>query len=271
MTLDEFRLFHALIYDASGMWFGENRIQYLETRIRKRLQIHQISSVYAYYKFLKNGEEGEKELRELLQLLTINETYFFRNRPQFDLFEQQLIPSIVSRKKAENSKVLRIWSAGCSTGEEPYSISIAILENVPFPRSWDVKIYASDLNFSVLRKAREGIYSRERLRDVTPRRLSLYFSPSAEGFAIRSEAKEQVVFDFHNLKNDNGLHDLDVIFCRNVMIYFDIEEQKRLVQKFYQALRPGGYLLVGHAETLQGLSKDFRFVYKDKGAAYEKK
>jgi chemotaxis protein methyltransferase CheR len=263
-------LFHSLIYNSSGMFIKETRLKYLETRIQKRLEVRRIPSVYSYYKFLTNGEDGAEELKQLLDLLTVNETYFFRNPPQIKLFEERLLPEMISKRESERNKALRIWSAGCSTGEEPYSIAISILDRLSYPRLWDVKVYASDISLSVLKKAKEGIYSKERLREASEKRIDKYFSLRKGGYAIRDEVKKYVIFDFHNLKFENGLRDLDAIFCRNVMIYFDAEEQRRLIQKFHAALRPGGYLLVGHAETLQGLSSDFRFVHENRGSAYQK-
>lgn len=270
MTVEEFRLFHTLIYKACGIYLKENRRDFLETRVKKRLQARQMQSVYGYYQFLNSGEEGRRELLALLDLLTINETYFFRNGPQFDLFEKKLLPELISLRESEKQNTLRIWSAGCSTGEEPYSIAMAVLEQIKFSRCWDIKIFASDLSLTVLQKAKEGVYPVARLKEVSPHRLQNYFIPCEEGYLVKPEVRRRVIFDFHNLKHDDGLHDLDAIFCRNVMIYFDEEEQKRLVQKFHRALRPNGYLLIGHAETLQGLSKDFRFIFHEKGTAYQK-
>ena len=270
MTVEEFRLFHDLIYKACGIYLKDNRQDFLETRLKKRLQARRIPSVYGYYKFINNGDEGRQELLALLDLLTINETYFFRNGPQLDLFDKRLLPDMISRRESEKQNALRIWSAGCSTGEEPHSIAMAVLDLIKYPRCWDIKIFASDLSLTVLQKAKEGIYPTSRLKEVSSERLEKYFDPCAEGYRVKPEVRQHVVFDFHNLKHDNGLQDLDAIFCRNVMIYFDEEEQKRLIQKFHRALRPNGYLLIGHAETLQGLSKDFRFIFHEKGTAYQK-
>ena len=142
MTMDEFRLFHALIYRACGIHLKENRLDFLEVRVKKRLQARRIQSVYGYYQLLNSGEEGGRELLELLDLLTINETYFFRNGPQFDLFEKKLLPDLISRRESEGQRTLRIWSAGCSTGEEPYSIAMAGLDQIKFSRGWEIKIFA---------------------------------------------------------------------------------------------------------------------------------
>ncbi len=270
MTMDEFRLFHALIYRACGIHLKENRLDFLAVRVKKRLQVRRMQSVYGYYRLLNSGEEGGRELLELLDLLTINETYFFRNGPQFDLFEKKLLPDLISRRESEGQSTLRIWSAGCSTGEEPYSIAMAVLDQIRFSRGWEIKIFASDLSLTVLQKAKEGVYQAARLKEVDPRRLENYFIPCEGGYLVKPDVKRCVVFDFHNLKHDNGLRDLDAIFCRNVMIYFDEEEQKRLIQKFHDALRPNGYLLIGHAETIQGISKGFRFIFHEKGTAYQK-
>ena len=177
----------------------------------------------------------------------------------------------VTRRERSSEKKLRIWSAGCSTGEEPYSIAMAVLDTVPYPDSWDIKIYASDLSLKALETAHRGVYSPEKARETVPAEtLARYFEPLGDDVRVIDSVRRRVVFDYHNLKHDNGMRGLDVIFCRNVMIYFDEEEQKRLVNRFYTCLAPDGYLLVGHAESLHGWNMNFRFLHDNKGTAYQK-
>jgi chemotaxis protein methyltransferase CheR len=268
--VDEFRLFHSLIYKECGMYLKESRQDFLEVRLRKRLKACRIPTIYHYYRFLQSGPDGQRELLALLDLLTINETYFYRNRPQFALFETKLLPDLIARRNAEGQKRLRIWSAGCSTGEEPYSIAMAVLDALRDAGSWEIKIYASDLSLRVLEQARSGIYPPARMKELNASQLARHFTPCGDDYQVRTELRRLVLFDFHNLKHDNGLSDLDAIFCRNVMIYFDEQEQRRLIEKFHRALRPDGYLLIGHAETAQGLSNGFRFIFEDRGTAYQR-
>jgi len=269
LTDEEFRLFRNLIHEQSGIFLKDTRKDFLENRLVKRIQATGMSSPYWYYKLVT--EKQRAELLVLLDLMTVNETSFFRNGPQLELFRNTLLPNVIEENRRGVRKRLRIWSAGCSTGEEPYTIAMIILDALPDIAGWDVRIIASDLSMKVLAAAKEGVYSAEKVHaTVDDRSVDRYFVPRGDRLAIRDEVKRLVAFDYHNLKNDNGQSGLDVILCRNVMIYFNEDEQTRLVRKFYQSLRPGGYLLIGHAESLQGTGSRFEFVYERKGTAYRK-
>ncbi len=268
---DEFRLFRDLIHRECGLYFGDNKRAFLSSRIGKRLTARSMGSFYRYYRYLREGgREQEEELLRLLDILTINETAFFRNGPQFEFLEDVVLPELAEEKKRRGDYLFRIWSAGCSTGEEPYSIAISALESLT-PRSvWEVRVYASDLSLTALERADQGIYPEAKLQGVGAERGSRYFVESAGGFRIRDEVKRLVIYDFHNLKHENGLRDLDVVFCRNVLIYFDPEEQQRVVAKLVRALKPGGYLFLGHSESVQGKIDDLKFVHHGRGTAYRK-
>lgn len=283
LTDEEFRLFRNLVYEEAGIYLKEARKEFLENRLLKRMGATGISSPYWYYKFVT--ETKKAELLILLDLLTVNETSFFRNGPQMELFGNVILPDVLRMRSRGMQKKLRIWSAGCSTGEEPYSIAMIVhdtLRRYPPPHcsfssegqtgfAWDIRIFASDLSLTVLETASKGEYTGEKVRATVPDHyLTGYLEPTADGYRVKDEIRKMVVFDFHNLKNDNGLGNLDVIFCRNVMIYFDEEEQRRLIDKFYRSLNPGGHLLLGHAESLHGLGTGFEFVYDNKGTAYKK-
>ncbi len=271
MTDDEFRLFRDFILKECGLFFANGKKSFLSARIAKRVISSSKNSFYRYYRYLQgNGDDQKAELMKLLDLLTINETRFFRNRPQFELLEQIVLPTVIDTKKNRESLQLRVWSAGCSTGEEPYSIAISILETLLRWQNWDVRIFASDLSLSVLETANRGIYEASRLDGIIPERVKRYFEPCSEGYAVREVLRSKVIYDFHNLKYENGLKDLDIIFCRNVLIYFDPEEQIRVLNKFIQALSPGGYLFLGHSESVLGLTDELSFVHHNKGTAYRK-
>jgi chemotaxis protein methyltransferase CheR len=269
LTDEEFRLFRNLIYEESGMYFKESRKDFLESRLMKRMQATKTATPYWYYRLVT--ESRKAELLAFLDHLTINETSFFRNPPQIELFENVILPGVAARKKEEKRKQLRIWSAGCSTGEEPYSIAMALRERIPDLETWNIAIFASDLSLTALDAAHRGLYGAAKVREtVPPALLGKYFEPEGDAYRVAERVRRMVVFDFHNLKHENGLSGLDIIFCRNVMIYFDDLEQKRLVNKLYQSLDPGGYLLLGHAETLHGWNLNFQFIYDRKGTAYRK-
>ncbi|GMR21955.1 MAG: protein-glutamate O-methyltransferase CheR [Acidobacteriota bacterium] len=271
ITDDEFRLFRDFIHEECGLFFADNKVAFLSLRIGKRLAATSIGSFYRYYRYLRQrGMEHEEELLQLLDELTINETSFFRNRPQFEVLEQLVLPELIERKKAAGEHGFRIWSAGCSTGQEPYSIAISVLEQLPKRRSWDIRVYASDLSLSALERAASGSYPESKLQDMDGARRRRFFEACPDGFRVRDEVRRLVVYDFHNLKHENGLGDLDIIFCRNVLIYFDPYEQQKVVSKLIRALRPGGYLFLGHSESVQGKSSELEFVHHRRGTAYKK-
>jgi chemotaxis protein methyltransferase CheR len=268
---DEFRLFRDLIHRECGLYFGDNKRAFLSSRIGKRLTARSMGSFYRYYRYLKEGgREQEEELLRLLDILTINETAFFRNRPQFEFLEEVVLPELAEEKKKRGDFLFRIWSAGCSTGEEPYSIAISALESLSPRSAWEIRVYASDLSLTALERADRGIYPETKLQGVSPERESRYFVETDGGFRVRDEIKRLVIYDFHNLKHENGLRDLDVVFCRNVLIYFDPEEQQRVVAKLVRALKPGGFLFLGHSESVQGKIEDLKFVHHGRGTAYRK-
>jgi chemotaxis protein methyltransferase CheR len=266
---DEFKLFSHLVYNESGLIIKEAKKEFLQARLQKRLQANNLTSFYRYYKFVTDKTRGQRELLDLVDSLTINETSFFRNRPQFDLFSNFIIPALLKKKSTEDRK-LRLWSAGCSRGQEPYSIAMSVLMQGEFLSTWDIKILASDISLRMLENAQKGMYSEHDTETIAPEVRARYFEKIDDNFHIKPQVKKLVVFDYHNLKHENGLKGLDVIFCRNVMIYFDHEEQSRLVDKFYHCLADGGYLFLGHAESLQGLSEKFKFIYHNKGTVYQK-
>lgn len=269
------------------MYFDSRRAHFLQDRLQRRLRERRIDSFYSYYRLLISAE-GRQELMCLLQNLTVNETSFFRNKAQLELFHKQILDEIIRRKQQTGDYQIRIWSAGCSTGQEPYTIAMLIADALayhqlrmprmaevqwpkpPIPPPWRVEIPASDINYSVLRHGQEGLYNEHHMASVDYACRLRYFDKVGERYAVKASIKELVHFDFHNLKTEFLPQQNDVIFCRNVMMYFDEAEQKRLVEKFYRCLHPGGYLLVGHAESLLGLTNKFVMVYRNSGTAYQR-
>jgi len=272
ITSDEFKLFTKLVSDTGGICLKTSHMELLGNKVQKRMLKTGAATPYQYYRYLIDN--GEEEILFFLDELTINETSFFRNRPQMDLFRNTILPEIVERKDREGIRVLRIWSAGCSTGEEPYSIAMHVNDMLHALHSfdeWDVKIFASDISFKALDIANNAVYEKDKVDPIIDEYYrAKYFDPIEGGYRLKDLIKKMVVFDYHNLKNENGLDDLDIIFCRNVMIYFDDEEQKRLIDKFVTSLCSGGYFFIGHAETLQGLNTGMKFICNNKGIAYKK-
>ena len=287
LTEAELKLLQALIYQECGMHFDERRTHFLQDRLLRRLKECRADSFYAYYRLLIS-KEGKEELARLLENLTVNETSFFRHKAQLDLFQKHVLEELFRQKSVRREYWIRIWSAGCSTGQEPYTLAMLLTDALAYyylrnplpvelplpkpmiPAPWRVEILASDINYSVLRTAQEGTYSETQMAAVDYGFRLRYFDKVGDRYAIKKALKEMVHFDFHNLKTEYLPQRNDVIFCRNVMMYFDEAEQKRLIEKFYRCLNNSAYLFVGHAESLLGLTKKFQMVHKDSGTAYQR-
>jgi chemotaxis protein methyltransferase CheR len=287
LTEAELKLLQTLVYQECGMYFDARRTHFLRDRLQRRLKACQIDSFYNYYRLL-TSREGKPELASLLENLTVNETSFFRNKPQLDLFQKTLLEDLLRRKQERRDWTLRIWSAGCSTGQEAFTAAIIICDalayyylrnpppfDVPSPKPlipppWRLTILASDISYATLRAGQEGVFTESQMEPVDYTTRLRYFEKTGDRYAIKKALKELVQFDFHNLKTEFLPQRNDVIFCRNVMIYFDEAEQKRLIEKFYHCLNPEGYLLVGHAESLFGLSAKFRMIHSNNGTAYQR-
>jgi chemotaxis protein methyltransferase CheR len=283
----EMKLLQALVYQECGMYFDSRRTHFLQDRLQRRLRECRMDSFYSYYRLLIS-DEGKKELSQLLENLTVNETSFFRNKAQLDLFHKHVLDEILRHKQETGEFWLRMWSAGCSTGQEAYTMAMLACDalsyhclrnpnghDVPSPKPlvappWKFEILASDISYAVLRAGQEAMYSETQMASVDYSYRLRYFDKVGDRYAVKKALKELVHFDFHNLKTEYLPQRNDVIFCRNVMMYFDEAEQKRLVEKFARCLNPGGYLFVGHAESLLGLTDKFNMIYRDIGTAYQK-
>ncbi|HOK92423.1 MAG TPA: protein-glutamate O-methyltransferase CheR [Spirochaetota bacterium] len=261
LTEEEFKKFAKLIYDESGIYMKDSKITLLSNRLRKRLAALSLNEFSDYYKYLESltGEAKKKEYEELLDVVSTNETYFFRNERHFEALKDYCIPELVKIKK---DKTLRIWSAACSTGEEPYTIAICVMESMKYLQGWNIEIIATDIAPSVLEFAREGYYSGRRIEKVPPEYLKKYFTlvDKEKGlYRINDNLKKMVNFYYLNFFKNPFPKNLDIIFCRNVMIYFDKAHQRELVANFYQSIYEHGYLFIGHSETLHSISDDFLY------------
>ncbi|HET9695841.1 MAG TPA: protein-glutamate O-methyltransferase CheR [Terriglobales bacterium] len=287
ITEPELKLLQTLVYQECGMYFDERRAHFLQDRLQRRLKACRLDTFYSYYRLL-TSREGKAELSALLEILTVNETSFFRNKPQLELFQKTILEDMLHRKQERRDWTIRAWSAGCSTGQEAYTMAMQIsdalayyyLRNpLPFdmpvpkpliPPPWRVEVLASDISYSALRAAQEGTYSETQMEPVDYMYRLRYFDKVGENYQVKRTVRDLVHFDFHNLKTEFLPQRNDFIFCRNVMIYFDEAEQKRLIDKFYRCLNPDGFLFVGHAESLFGLSDRFRMIHQNNGTAYQK-
>jgi len=269
------------------MYFDERRAHFLQDRLQRRLRSCGLDTFYAYYRLL-TSYQGKQELSALVENLTVNETSFFRNKPQLELFQKTVLEDLLRRKQERRDWTMKLWSAGCSTGQEAYSLAMMVCDALayyylrnplPFempspkpliPPPWKVEILASDINYTVLRTAQEAIYAEAQMEAVDYAYRLRYFDKIGDRYAVKKTLKDLVHFDFHNLKTEFLPQRNDIIFCRNVMIYFDEAEQKRLIEKFHRCLNAEGYLFIGHAESLFGLSDQYRMIHDNNGTAYQR-
>ena len=259
LTDKEFAQFQSLIYQQACITLDIPKKTLLVARLGKRLQELKLNSFQAYYDFV-SGESGKEELPQLLDLISTNKTDFFREPIHFDFLREQVVSEAQDRRK------LRIWSSASSSGEEPYSIAMTLCEAITDRNRWEVKILASDISTRALSKAASGIYRDERVGKLPQDLLRRYFlrgkGAQAGNFKIRPNLAQMITFRRINLMDPSFpiRAPLDVIFCRNVMIYFDRPTQTRLIEKFYRHLRPGGYLFIGHSESLQWIDHQFTYL-----------
>jgi len=266
----EHRKFHDFLIRHSGLHFERRNIKMLERGLDSRMAALRINSYNEYYEYLEQNMERRQELQKLIQFLTVGETFFFRYHGHFEVLANK---SLAGLMQLPAKKSLRIWSAGCSTGEEPYSIAMAIMEAVPDWKKRDIKIIATDINSSSLRRAREGVYSSWKMR-VTPQHyIEKYFRVIGESYLVRDEVKSLVDFSYFNLQSSapRPSEFFDVIFCRNVLIYFTTPTTKKVVEMFAESLKPGGCLFLGHSETLVNVSARFERHIHDGSFYYSKK
>lgn len=260
LKVEDFMKFRNFIYQKAGIYFAPKKIYFMKKRLEMRMKARAMGNVMDYFNYLKYQDSRGVEIQELLNILTTNETYFFRELNQLEAFSQFCLREVVNRRRGEEKR-LRIWSAGCSTGEEAYSLAILLIESLPDVTSWNVELIASDIDTVVIEKAREGLYTERSVRTVSPERLKRYFLVSPDGYRIRMNVKRMVTFKYINLfdtRTTRQLQNVDFIFCRNVLIYFDEKSRKTVVANFYDSLAKQGYLFLGHSESVSRISTAFR-------------
>lgn len=261
----DFERFRKIIYDESGITFSATNRPILDSRIKEILREKKITSVDEYYKLIITDHE---EMKKMLDSVTTNLTRFFRNQPHFDALINYVIPHVLEEKRKTGERTIKIWSAGCSTGEEPYTIAM-ILKNI-LPPGFDFQVTASDISLKSLMVGQTGFYAENKIDGVPPEYLSKFFTKSAGGYQINKDVMNCVKFDYHNLQHDAGLRNLDVVFCRNVMIYFDEPAQLVVLNRFWESMAKHSYLFIGHSESLFGMKTKFEFLKTDWACLYQK-
>ena len=285
---DEYRLLRDLVSERLGVWFGPESKASLERRLRERLAVRGLSSFSDYYQLLKYGalgREDNEEWDEAGDLLTTHETYFFREDYQLRAFQNEILPMLAKK----NPRRIHVWSAGCSTGEEAYTIAMLILESGLFDSGWDVRVYGSDLSKKCIAAARRGVYGPASFRTTPEEMKDKWFAPlsldatRATGnaadapatplYGVLPGARALCHFAQMNLLDEERTHLVgrcDVIFCRNVVLYFDAAARRRVIEMFYERLLPGGVLLLGHAESLLNVSTAFELLHLKEDLVYRK-
>lgn len=263
-----------LVYQVAGIFHPDNKLSLLLDRCKRRMKEAKAPTLHEYYACLTTRPTRHAELVALLNEITIGETCFFRNEAQLDALRQVVLPKIIEAKAKVPFRRLRIWSAGCSTGEEPYTLKILMLEEAQRRlKDWSVEILATDLNENSLEHAKIGRYSSYSTRNLTPYYRQKYFTPVEDQLQLQAAVRSGVSFSRLNLSDNSRMifmKSLDIIFCCNVLIYFDVSSKRRVIQHFYNNLLPHGYLFLGHSESLYGVNEDFRLVHLPRATAYVK-
>ncbi len=269
MGLREFKDMRDFIYAKTGIFIGDNKVYFLKKRVASRIEELGLNSVDDYIKYLKFFDKRRTELQNLINSITVNETYFFREFPQLQAFAEYSLPEVAEQKSDKRIKVL---SAGCSTGEEPYTLSIIL--NEMLDRDYTFKVIGVDVDENVLNKAKEGIYGPRSVKDVPKPYLKKYFTIIGEKYIVKPVVKEKVEFRKINLMDRNRLialgRDFDFIFCRNVLIYFSDESRRKVVDTFYNMMNPGGYIFLGHSESMSRITSAFKVKKAGNYIVYQK-
>jgi chemotaxis protein methyltransferase CheR len=264
---EDYKYISEILFKATGMDLGESKEYLLESRLKEVWESLKLKTFSEFIQYLKTHSDP-KLIKIIGEKMTTNETLFFRDNLPFDFFRQQIIPVTHQRNAG---KELKIWSAACSTGQEPYTIAICLQEESPKYRFEKVKILATDISPTVLERAKAGLYSKyEMARGMPPNMLEKYFLPVLTEFEIKPELKKDITFQECNLTSLSINETFDVIFLRNVLIYFDIQTKSKILDAVYKMLKPNGFIFLGAAETMMGVSEKFLRVENSNSSVYQR-
>ncbi|MFH0734126.1 MAG: CheR family methyltransferase [bacterium] len=274
LTDQSFEEWRKYIYDLCGIYFQDNKKYLLESRLQKRINFLGIETFEKYFEYVKYNSNRDTELKYLYEVITINETFFFRNQPQLDALVTTVVPQILSSPFKTNKNKLRIWSAASSSGEEAYSTAMILNELIkPKYPALSIEIVGTDINYQVVETAKSGIFKEYSIRNTPAYYLKKYFKTSGNTFEVDQNIKRMVSFKLLNLYDDfsmRAMTNFDIIFCANVLIYFDIKSKIKVVSHLYNSLNRDGYLFIGYSETLHGISKAFKLISFPKTIGYKK-
>ena len=268
---EEFRLLRDLLAQRTGLSFAADARPSIERRLKERLAIVGVPTFAEYYQYLRFNPRASAEWEEAIDLLTTNETYFFREDYQLRSFTSEVLPML--HEQAQSRKRLTLWSAGCSTGEEAYTLAMLVLQSGLFDEGWEVKIFGSDISKRCIAAARRAVYGAASFRSTPPEAKRAYFIERSDGLHVAERVRSMVHFGQMNLLDSERtrlLGRIDAIFCRNVLIYFDPHARKRTIDMFHERLYQGGVLLLGHSESLLNVTTAFELLHLREDLVYRK-
>jgi len=275
LTDQEFKQLRDMIYDLAGIDIPEKRKYLIENKLGPRLQELNLKSYSEYYDYIRYDKNHKMEVQKLFENITTNETSFFRDIKQLDVFKDHILKEVIEKQQEAGKKELNIWSAGCSSGEEPYTIGILLHEILRMSIiGWKIRITANDISLAMIAKARHGVYNEHSLRTTPKQIVEKYFTKEPGGYKIHPKVQKLVSLAPINLKDVEAVKRVPkshIVFCRNVIIYFDDEMKKHVINCFYDNLLPGGCLLLGHSESIHKISRGFMPIIKPGGIAYRKR
>jgi chemotaxis protein methyltransferase CheR len=273
LSEEEFRLLRDFIHEQFGLYYDDSQRSSLRSRLAGRLSLLGLLSFEDYYRYLRFAPARAEELQRMVSHLTNNETYFFREMPQLQVLADTVLRRLKERKAETGERTLRILSAGCSTGEEALTLAMIVYESAQFFWNWDVKVVGMDVDPEALEKARRGAYHQNSLRGVGPEKLERHFLRDGKEVKVKESIRRMVTFRPGNLleaESYEGLYPLDVIFCRNVLIYLSDASIGKVARIFHEALGPAGYLFLGHAESLARITDTFTPIRFQGAMLYQK-
>lgn len=274
MSQPTFEIIRKFIYENTGIYFQDNKKYFLESRLQRRMNFLGLKTFEEYFDQIRYSSGAAAEKKYFFEAVTINETFFFRNQPQLDALASHILPEIINTKLFTGKNKLKIWSAASSSGEEAYSVGM-VFQDLIKPRysNFDLEIVGTDINSAVVETANGGIYRDYSVRNTPPYYLKKYFKTAGGTFEVHPDVKKMASFKVMNLYDDTamrGMFNFDVIFCANVLIYFDAASKIKVVSHLYNSLNKGGYLFIGYSETLHGISKAFKLVSFPNTVGYKK-
>lgn len=272
LTQKEFSMFRDLIYAESGISLNSSKMNLVQSRLQKRIREKNLNSFADYYTFVTT-DPSRTEMIHMIDCISTNKTHFFREIKHFELLDKHILPELIKKKKENKDNKIRIWSAACSSGEEAYTLAMILYNHLENNKNIDAKILATDISTNVLNKAMKAVYNLEQIKETPENYTKKFFTPIYDGqeplYSVKDDVKKLVTLRKLNLLELNAScnNRFDIIFCRNVMIYFDFETRQELINKYYNMLTIGGYLFLSHSETLSGKNHKFIFVQP---AVYQK-